>query len=118
MKALLALAFAAVSCAALADDCCSAKKPSASEEEFMKVAQEMAMKAEGKMACCKSTAEKAVAKGDEGCCNAPAEPKPFKVFVAGKGYQFFGCKDSAAQGRKDLVAKGVKVGAVQKTLKV
>ena len=113
MKNLFVLAFAVAATAAFADDCCAAKKPSA-DEAFMKMAQEMEMKAEGKMACCKSTTAKPVAKGDEGCCNAEGEPKAFKVYVAGTGYKFFGCEGSAADGRKSLLAKGARVGKVQK----
>ncbi len=116
MKNLLVLCLAMVTAAALADDCCSAKKPSA-EEEFMTIAKQMEVSAEGKKACCKSTIEKPMAKGEKGCCNAPEEPKPFKVFVANSGYKFFGCKDSAAQGRKALMASGAKVGQVQKAQK-
>jgi hypothetical protein len=116
MKNLLILCLAMVATAALADDCCSAKKPSP-DEEFMKIAKQMEISAEGKKACCKSTIEKPMAKGEKGCCNAPSEPKPFKVYVAGQGYKFFGCKDSAAQGRKELMASGVKVGQVQKSQK-
>jgi hypothetical protein len=113
MKNLFVLAIALVAGAAFADDCCSAKKPSA-EDEFMKIAQEMEMKSEGKMACCRSTVAKPVIKGEEGCCNASGEPKAYKVFVAGTGYKFFGCEGSASQGRKDLLAKGARVGKVQK----
>ncbi len=116
MKHLLILSLALISAAALADDCCAAKKPSA-EDEFMKIAKEMEISATGKKACCKSTVEKPMAKGEKDCCNAPEQPKPFKVYVAGKGYKFFGCKDSAAQGRKELMASGVKVGHVQKSQK-
>ena len=116
MKSLFAALLVVTSCAAFADDCCKAKQPSA-EETFMKIAKEMEMKAEGKMACCKTTATVAVVKGEEGCCNAPGEPKLFKVFVANSGYKFYGCKDSAAKGRQELVASGMKVGKVQKTVK-
>jgi hypothetical protein len=93
--------------------CCKGEKTN-TDAEFLKVAQEMEMKAEGKKACCKSTEAKPMAKGDKGCCNAPGEVAKFKVFVAGTGYKYFGCKDSAAQGRKDLLAKGAKVGNIQK----
>ena len=116
MKHILVLALSLITAAALADDCCAAKNPSA-EEEFMKIAKTMEINAEGKKACCKSTVEKPMAKGEKDCCNAPEQPKPFKVYVAGKGYTFFGCKDSAAQGRKELMAKGAKVGQVQKSQK-
>ncbi len=74
----------------------------------------MTLKAEGKQACCKSTAAKVVVKGAEGCCNAPGEKMAYKVYVAGAGYKTFGCSGSAAKGRQELVAKGVKVGPVQK----
>jgi hypothetical protein len=93
--------------------CCKDKKPS-QEETFLKMAREMEMTAEGKKACCQTTATKSVEKGDKGCCNAKGEPAKFKVFVTGAGYKFFGCEDSAAQGRKELLAKGSKVGKVEK----
>lgn len=93
--------------------CCKAKQPS-QEETFLKVAREMEMSAEGKKACCQTTATKSVEKGDKGCCNAKGEPAKFKVFVSGAGYKFFGCEDSAAEGRKELLAKGAKVGKVEK----
>lgn len=90
------------------------QKGMSAEEEFMREAHRMAMASEGKDLCCKSTASHAVPKGGEGCCNAPGQSAKFKVFVAGAGYRYFGCEGSAAQGRKDLLAKGLKVGAVQK----
>jgi len=113
MKTLFSLAFALVAGMALAGDKCCAKKESA-EDAFLRQAQEMALTAEGKKACCKSTAEKVVVKGAKGCCNAKEAKKPFKVFVAGTGYQYFGCEGSAKEGRQALVAKGSKVGPVQK----
>lgn len=113
MKSFLTLVFVAVAGMSLADQSCCAKKESA-EEAFLRAAKEMEAAAEGKKACCKSTAAKPVVKGEKGCCNAPNEPKPFKVFVAGKGYEFFGCEGSAKEGRAKLVANGKKVGPVQK----
>lgn len=113
MKTFLTLCFVAVTGMALADEKCCAKKESA-EQAFLRVAREMELSAEGKKACCKSTPEKVVAKGAKGCCNAPSEPKPFKVFVAGEGYARFGCEGSAKKGRQELIAKGKKVGPVQK----
>ena len=114
MKTMLTLALAAVAGMALADGkSCCVKKESA-EEAFLKEANHMMLAAEGKKECCQSTAEKVVVKGEKGCCNAKEAPKPFKVFVAGKGYQFFGCEGSAKEGRQALIAKGLKVGAVQK----
>lgn len=97
--------------------CCSAEKKSSKEDAFLKMAREMEVAAEGKKACCRTTAEKKIEKGGEGCCNAKSEPANFKVFVPGVGYKFFGCEDSAAQGRKDLMAKHNKVGKVQKVSK-
>ncbi|MFQ3669095.1 MAG: hypothetical protein SNJ61_09435, partial [Fimbriimonadaceae bacterium] len=44
-----------------------------SEEAFMAEARRMTMAAEGKTACCKSTADKPVARGAAGCCNAPKQ---------------------------------------------
>lgn len=81
------------------------------------MAKEMEVASEGKKACCRTTAEKKVEKGGAGCCNAKGEPAEYKVFVAGVGYKTFGCEDSAAQGRKDLLAKYNKVGKVQKMSK-
>lgn len=89
-------------------------KTMCAEEEFMAEAHRMMASAEGKQSCCKSTAAKPMAKGDKGCCNAKGEAAKFKVFVAGEGYKYFGCEGSAAKGRKELVAKGAKVGQVQK----
>jgi hypothetical protein len=116
MKTFLTLAFAAVAGMALADGKCCQKKESA-EEAFLKEANRMTLAAEGKKACCQTTAEKAVEKGAKGCCNAPEAPKPYKVFVAGVGYKYFGCEGSAKEGRQELVAKGNKVGPVQKAAK-
>ena len=86
------------------------------EVEFMQEAEKMAMKADGKESCCKSTATHAMAKGDKGCCNEAGQTAKFKVFVAGNGYKFFGCEGSATKGRKDLLAKRLKVGSVQQVL--
>ncbi len=63
-------------------------------------------------ACEKSTPEKLVKKGEAGCCNAKGEPAKFKVWD-GTGYEFFGCEDSAAEGRAELLAKGKVAGQVQ-----
>jgi hypothetical protein len=93
--------------------CCSDKKMT-KEEEFMAMAAEMAAKADSKDMCCRSTPAHPVAKGGEGCCNAKGEPAKFKVFVAGVGYTYYGCEDSAKQGRSQWVAKGRKAGNVQK----
>jgi hypothetical protein len=89
-------------------------KMSKQEAEFLKTAQKMAIEAEGKKACCKTTATKAVVKGEGDCCNNPKAKAKFKVFVANQGYKYFGCADSAAEGRKQLLASGLKVGKVQK----
>ena len=100
-------------------DCC-AQKPGKGEDAFMAEAKRMMAKAEGKAGkdeCCKSTAEKPMAKGDPGCCNAAGAPAKFKVFIAGQGYKYFGCEDSAGKGRSALAADGHKVGPVQKVNK-
>ncbi len=94
--------------------CCQAEKKANPDEAFLKMAREMEMAAEGRKACCQTTATKSVEKGEDGCCNAAGEPAKFKVFVAGQGYKFFGCEDSAKEGRFELKAKGLKVGQVQK----
>ena len=97
--------------------CCSSAKVIAKkvngEAEFMAQAQKMMAAAEGKKACCKSTAAKPMARGDKGCCNEVGTVAKFKVYADGK-YHFFGCKDSAAEARKELAAKGFAVGDVQK----
>lgn len=97
---------------------CGDKKASCSaqvsaEDRFLAEAREMEMKAEGKKACCKSTAAKPIAKGDKGCCNEKGAQAKFKVFVAGHGYKFFGCEGSAKKGRQELVARHTRVGRVQ-----
>lgn len=89
-------------------------KPVSPDEAFLKQAREMEMSAEGKKACCRTTATKSVEKGDAGCCNAKGEAAKFKVFVAGVGYKYYGCADSAKLGRKELLASGAKAGSVQK----
>jgi hypothetical protein len=115
MKALIVTLFAAVAACSMAQmPCCKGEKKPNAEESFLKMAREMEMSAEGKKACCQTTATKSVEKGDEGCCNAKGESAKFKLFVAGSGYKYFGCEDSASQGRKELLAKGAKVGKVQK----
>ncbi|MBN9501978.1 MAG: hypothetical protein BGO01_10090 [Armatimonadetes bacterium 55-13] len=117
MKLLVTLIVAAASVASFAQcPACGKEKQPSADELFLKQAREMEMAAEGKKACCRTTAEKSVEKGEAGCCNAKGEIAKFKVFVAGSGYKFFGCEDSAAQGRKELMASGVKVGQVQKVL--
>ncbi len=70
----------------------------------------LAAKSEG--ACERSTPTKMVKKGDAGCCNAKGEVAKFKVWN-GMGYEFFGCEDSAAEGRTQLLALGHVAGAVQ-----
>ena len=130
---LLSICAGLLSSMAMAQDCCADKKKEAKaeakagccgtkmasqEDAFMAEAKKMTMQAytieKKKDACCQSTEEKVAAKGSEGCCNAKGEAAKFKVFVAGVGYKYFGCADSAAKGRKELLAKHTKVGAVQK----
>jgi hypothetical protein len=132
---LISVVVAAGGAIALVQDHCADKKPAAKaeakqdccapkslngEEAFMAEAKKMMMQAHSiekkEDACCKSTAEKVVPKGGEGCCNAKDEPAKFKVFVAGVGYKFFGCEESAAKARKELLAKHSKVGQVQKVV--
>jgi hypothetical protein len=84
------------------------------DAKFMAEAERMTLAAEGKSACCKSTATKTVAKGGKGCCNAKEAPKPFKVFVRGEGYRFFGCGGSAAKARTEMRTAGRVVGPVQR----
>lgn len=124
---LMTISLGLIAGLAVADDCCAAgKKPGSkscgmkmtAEDEFMAEAKKMMARADlhakKKDACCTSTEAKVVAKEEKGCCNAPGEAAKYKVFVAGVGYKFYGCPDSAAQGRKMLMAKHTKVGEVQK----
>lgn len=117
MKTLMTIMIAACAVSVFAQ-CSEGKsgceKSLSAEEQFMAEANRMAIEAEGKKACCKTTAVKKVVKGDAGCCNAKGEPAKFKVFVAGHGYKFFGCEGSATKERAELVAKKVKVGPIQK----
>lgn len=119
MRIFLTAVLTIVAAVSMAQDaCCKAEKKLSADAEFMKIAQEMEAKANGAkksgMACCQTTAEKPVAKAEKGCCNAPGEPAKYKVFVAGVGYKYFGCEESATKGRKDLLAKGAKAGKIQK----
>ncbi len=115
MRILLTTIIAACAALSMAQaPCCQGEKKVSPDDAFMKMAREMEMSAEGKKACCKTTAENSVEKGAEGCCNAKGEPAKFKIFVQGAGYKYFGCEDSAAKGRKELLAKGAKAGKVQK----
>jgi hypothetical protein len=115
MRFLLTAILAAGAALSMAQGpCCQGEKKVSADEAFLKMAREMEMFASGKKACCQTTATKSVEKGAEGCCNAKGEPAKFKVFVKGAGYKYFGCEDSAAQGRKELLAKGAKAGKVQK----
>ena len=111
MKVLIITSVLALASVSFGQACCKAK--ASAEDSFLMMAKEMEMKAEGKQACCKSTAVKVVVKGEGECCNAPGSPVKFKVYVAGDGYKYFGCDGSAAQGRHELMAKGNKVGKVQ-----
>jgi hypothetical protein len=122
MKSILTLMIAACAALSMAQcssqdgaSCSSAVKTAVQhEEDFMAEAHRMAIAAEGKKECCKSTAHKPMAKGDKGCCNEKSQPAKFKVFVRDHGYQFFGCQGSATKGRQELVATGAKVGPVQR----
>ncbi len=112
MKIFAILCLIVTGAFAMGQDCC--KKQMSQEEAFMLEAKKMMMAAEGKQPCCQSTAEKVVEKGAKGCCNEKGQPAKFQVMVVGKGYKYFGCEGSAKQGRKDLIAKGPKVGKVEK----
>lgn len=90
------------------------KKPLSADEAFLREANMMRLKSEGKEACDMTTATKAIAVGEKGCCKAPGMPKGYKVFVAGKGYELFSCDEDAGKARKALIAKGKRVGPVQK----
>lgn len=50
------------------------------------------------------------------CANGALTKKSgaYKVYVANKGYIFFGCEKDAHKGRKEYSAKGIKVGPIQK----
>lgn len=95
-------------------DMACANKVMTEDQKFFAMAQQMQMEAEGKKACCKSTAKKPMAKGDKGCCNEKGSAAKFKVFVSGEGYKYFGCEGSAKKGRTEWAAKGKTVGSVQK----
>jgi hypothetical protein len=117
MKVFITSILAAAAALSMAQmPCCQGEKKATKEDSFLKMAREMEMSAEGKKACCRTTAEKSVEKGAEGCCNASGEVAKFKVFVAGAGYKYFGCEDSAAKGRHELLAKGARAGKVQKVV--
>jgi hypothetical protein len=62
---------------------CSTKKMTA-DEKFLQEAHLMAMKAEGKTPCCKSSFAKPVVKGGQGCCKAPGA-KDKTCAMDGKG---------------------------------
>jgi hypothetical protein len=115
----IATLFVAVSAFAVGQDkcasgSCSEGKKVTAEDQFMKEAERMMMEAEGKKACCKSTPEKPVAKGEKGCCNAKGELAKFKVWVGDK-YAYFGCEGSAKKARNELMKKGMaNIGPVQK----
>jgi hypothetical protein len=118
MRILLTAVLTIAAAVSMAQDCCKAEKKLSPDAEFMKMAQEMEAKASGvkkdSKDCCQSTAAKPVTQAEKGCCNAPGEPAKFKVFVAGAGYKYYGCEESAMKGRKDLLAKGAKAGKIQK----
>lgn len=124
---VLSLVFGLFVGIASADDCCADKKSAKSgcgtnanvgEDAFMAEAKRMMLRAKaaekGQDDCCQSTEAKPMAKGDEGCCNAAGEVAKFKVYVAGVGYKFFGCEESAGKERTALMAKHGKVGPVQR----
>ena len=115
LVAALAVSFASAQCDAGQGSCCGEAKSAKvqCEDTFLAEAARMTMQAEGRQECCKSTATKPMAKGDKGCCNEVGTVAKFKVYADGK-YFFFGCKDSAAMGRKDLMQKGFAVGDIQK----
>jgi hypothetical protein len=73
----------------------------------------LATKTEG--ACDKSTSQKSIAKGAEGCCNAKGSAAAYKVWAGGE-YHFFGCANSAAAGRSELNVRGLVAGSVQPVL--
>jgi hypothetical protein len=96
--------------------CCGSKpvaKKVAGDDAFMAQAHQMMMQAEGKMECCKSTSAHPMARGDKGCCNETGVAAKFKVYALGH-YHYYGCKDSAAQARRQMRAQGIVVGNVQK----
>ena len=114
LSALAAVAFAFVPQQTAAKTDCGAKAE-AQEKECCGGANKAKLMAQqgDKEECCKSTAEKPMAKGDEGCCNAKGAPAKFKVW-AGTAYKYFGCEESAEKGRMEAVKSGVvPVGKVQ-----
>jgi hypothetical protein len=117
MKWIIMMVVSALATAAWAQCGSSCSEPKAlieslRESEFLAEANRMMLASEGKKSCCRTTASKAVAKGDAGCCNAKGKDAKFKVFVAGS-YQYFGCEGSASKARSEMVGKGQRVGRVQ-----
>jgi hypothetical protein len=120
--ALLALSLAG---AALAQDACAKckeakmaacaknSKPMTAEAKFLADAKRMQMKAEGKQECCESTPEKPIAQGDPGCCKAPGAMPKYMVKIGNK-VVFYTCEDTAKKARVAAMAKGLKVGKLQK----
>ncbi len=113
MKSILTLIVVTVCASSFAQCPACTGDAKKQQDEFMAIARQMELKAEGKQECCKSTAEKPVAKGGEGCCSEKGTPAKFKVFANGK-YKYFGCADSAAKARKEMLAQGSRPGKVQK----
>jgi hypothetical protein len=95
-------------------DCCPELAKTAKAAQSTDCCAQEAQAAAKTDECCKSTEAKPMAKGDPGCCNAKGQPARFKVYVAGSGYQFFGCEGSAGKARQALLKSGAKVGKVQK----
>lgn len=70
MRTILSLCTLAACALSMGQSCCNSGKPMSADEKFMKEAHAMMMKAEGKTACCQSTAAKPMAKGTMSCCKA------------------------------------------------
>lgn len=106
MRNLIAILILAMAATAMADKTCGAS-PNANKNVVASTKAD-------KVTCYKANAAKQVVKGGKNSCANKGQMAAFKVFVAGNGYKFFGCQDSAAKGRTTLVAQGKKVGGVQK----
>lgn len=114
MKALLTISLTLVLGSAFAQQCCagggcgkSDLKPfNAQDAKFLAEAQKMMASAEGMGGSCNKSEHE-----------AKAMKSTHKLYVMGKGYEKFCCAGMASEAREKYLAKGVKVGKVQKIKK-
>lgn len=114
MKILLTISLTLVLGSAFAQQCCagggcgskSDLKPfNAQDAKFLAEAQKMMASSEVKGSCPMEEKDHKAMKSSH------------KLYVAGKGYEKFCCSGMAAEAREKYLAKGVKVGKVQKIKK-